>query len=212
MIELHYSPGNANLAPHFILEELGVDFKLVEVDRSVNEHKSPQYLKLNPSGRIPVMVDGDLVLFEAAAICLHLVDSHPDPSLAPALGTPERAHFYKWLMFLTNTIQPDVLMYYYAERYTSDPEGADGVKAAAEKRLIEFYALVDDHLGKAGPYLLGETFSAADYYLLMVSRWGRPLKTPPRDMKNLGETLQLIAERPAVKRAFASEGIEPPYI
>jgi glutathione S-transferase len=212
MIELHYSPGNANLGPHFILEELGVDFRLVEVDRSVNAHKSPEYLKLNPVGRIPVMVDGDLVLFEAAAICLHLVDSHPECGLAPAMGTHQRAHFYKWLMFLTNTIQPEHLMYYYPGRYTSDTDGADGVKAAAEKRLIEFYTLVDEHLGKAGPYLLGETFSAADYYLLMVSRWGRPLETPPRDMQHLGKTLQLIAARPAVKRAFASEGIVAPFV
>ena len=212
MIELHFAPGNANLAPHFILEELGLDFKLTEVDRSVNAHKSPAYLKLNPSGRIPVMVDGDLVLFEAAAICLHLVDGHPDCGLAPALGTPERAHFYKWLMFLTNTIQPDILMYYYCDRYTTDPEGAAAVKQAAENRLIEFYTIIDEHLAASGPYLLGETFSAADYYLLMVARFGRTLKTPPRDMQHLGKTLELMTARAAVQRAFASEGIEAPYL
>lgn len=211
MIDLHYSPGNANLAPHFILEDLKADFQLVRVDRSVNAHKSEDYLKLNPFGRIPVLVDGDLVLFESAAICLHLVDSHPDCDLAPALGTPLRAHFYKWLMFLTNTIQPEILMYYYSDRYTTDDNPA-GVKEAIENRLIEFFAQLDAHLAGGGPYLLGETFSAADYYLLMVSRWGRPLKTPPREMKDLGATLDLISKRDAVKRAFASEGIEPPFV
>lgn len=212
MIELHYSPGNANLAPHFILEDLNADFHLVKVDRSINAHKSADYLKMNPFGRIPVLVDGDLVLFEAAAICLHLVDSLPGNDIAPALGTPQRAHFYKWLMFLTNTIQPDVLVYYYPDRYTSDENGGAGVKAAAENRLIDYYTRLDEHLGENGPYLLGGTFSAADYYLLMVSRWGRPLKTPPREMKNLGETLKLIMDRDAVKRAFASEDIKPPFV
>ncbi len=211
MIELHFSPGNANLAPHFILLDIDAKFRLVPVDRSVNAHKSPEYMKLNPFGRIPVMVDGDLVLFESAAICLHLVDSHPNCGLAPTQGTPERAHFYKWLMFLTNTIQPDILMYYYPDRYTTDRK-TDAVKAAAENRLIDFFSRVDDHLGEGGPYLLGETFSAADYYLLMVSRWGRPLKTPPRDMKHLGSTLKIIAERDAVKGAFAAEDIEPPFV
>ncbi|MBC8267235.1 MAG: glutathione S-transferase family protein [Rhodospirillaceae bacterium] len=212
MIELHFAPGNANLAPHFILEELGLDFKLTQVDRSVNAHKSPAYLKLNPSGRIPVLVDGDLVLFEAAAICLHLVDTHPTCGLAPALGTPERAHFYKWLMFLTNTIQPDILMYYYSDRYTTDPDGGPAVKEAAENRLIDFYTIIDHHLAKNGPYLLGETFSAADYYLLMVARFGRSLKTSPRDMTHLGATLEKITNRDAVQRAFASEGIEAPFL
>jgi glutathione S-transferase len=211
MIELHYSSGNANLAPHFILEDLGLDFKLVRIDRAANAHKSEDYLKLNPFGRIPVLIVGDLVLFESAAICLHLVDSNPDCDLAPALGSSQRAHFYKWLMFLTNTVQPDILIYYYADRYTSD-DNAAALKASAESRLIEFYGQLDRHLSENGPYLLGETFSAADYYLLMVSRWGRPLSTPPRDMKNLTATLALIAERDAVKRAFASEGIEPPFV
>ena len=73
MLRLHYSPSDASLAPHLLLEELGVPFELALVDRSVNAQKSPAYLKLNPNGLIPVLVDGDLVLYETAAIALHLV-------------------------------------------------------------------------------------------------------------------------------------------
>ena len=105
MIELHYFPGNASMAPHILLEELGEQFRLRLVDRAVNAQKSPAYLKLNPNGLIPVLVDGDLVLYETAAICLHLVDTHAGAGLAPAAGTPERAHFYKWLVWMTNTVQ-----------------------------------------------------------------------------------------------------------
>ena len=65
MITLHYYPGNASLAPHVVLHELGVPFELSLVDRTVNAHKSPEYLKLNPNGLIPVLVDGDLVLVTA---------------------------------------------------------------------------------------------------------------------------------------------------
>ena len=71
-----------------LLHELGVPFELQLVDRTQGAHKSPAYLKLNPNGLIPVLVDGDLVLYETAAICLHLADTHPGRGLAPPLGTP----------------------------------------------------------------------------------------------------------------------------
>jgi glutathione S-transferase len=87
--KLYYYPGNANLAPHMLLEELGVDYELVLVDRGNNSHKSPEYLKLNPTGRIPVLIDGDLVPFESAAICLHVAVRHPQAALAPVKAHAE---------------------------------------------------------------------------------------------------------------------------
>src|SRR5262249_2108595 len=117
VIELHYYPGNASLTPHMLLEELGVPFELRLVDREKDAQHSPEYLRLNPNGTIPVLVDGALVLYETAAICLHLVDTHPAAGLAPPLGTPERAHFYKWLAWLGNTLQPTLMVWHYAERW-----------------------------------------------------------------------------------------------
>lgn len=81
------------MAPHFVLEEIGKPFELALVARTRDQHKSPEYLALNPNELIPVLVDGDLVLYETDAICLHLADTHP-ARLAPALGAPERALLY----------------------------------------------------------------------------------------------------------------------
>lgn len=92
--KLFYYSGNASMAPHFVLEEIGQSFELASVQRTQDKHKSPEYLKFNPNGLIPVLVDGDLVLYETAAICLHLADTHPEMRLAPELGAPERARFY----------------------------------------------------------------------------------------------------------------------
>ena len=78
MYQLHYFQSNASAAPHMMLEELGQKYDLVLVDRAANAQKSKEYLKINPNGRIPALVDGDLVMFEAAAIALHLVDQHPE--------------------------------------------------------------------------------------------------------------------------------------
>ena len=91
MLQLHYYPGNASMAPHLLLEEMGVAYELKLVDRTQQAHKSAAYLKLNPNGLIPVLVDGDLVLYETAAICLHLLDTNPKAGLAPTPGTSARA-------------------------------------------------------------------------------------------------------------------------
>ena len=210
--ELYYYPGNASMAPHMVLEDCGAPFKLHLLDRSQNAHKAPAYIALNPAGRIPALVQGDLVLFEAAAICLHIADQNPDSGLAPKLGTPERANFYKWLMFLTNTIQPETLTFHYSDRHTTDPDGVAAVKAKAEERLNEWYDIVEAELSANGPYLLGEEFSLADYYLTMVSRWGRGLSRPPRELPNISRLQQLVLARPAARRALATEGLEAPFV
>jgi glutathione S-transferase len=211
MYELCYYPGNASLAPHFVLEEIGAPFVLRLVDRKHNAQKDPEYIKRNPMGRIPTLVDGDLVLFESAAICLHLADRHPAAGLAPPLATNERAHLYKWLMFLTNTIQPDFMAFYYPKRYTTDVERAEAVKSAAEARLNAAYVVVDEALDRDGPYLLGSAVSIADLFLLMLVQWGRTQKSPPANFPAIRRCVDLLAARPAVRRAAATEGLDPLY-
>ena len=107
MYTLYYFPSSASMAPHMVLEEIGAPYELALVDRNADEHKSVRYLKLNPSGLIPVLIDGDVVLTEAAAICLHLADCNPQANLVPAVGSAERAQMYKWLIYLTNTLMPE---------------------------------------------------------------------------------------------------------
>ncbi|NQW00208.1 MAG: glutathione S-transferase family protein [Rhodospirillales bacterium] len=211
MYNLHYFPGNASFAPHALINEIGAPVELSLIDRAGGGHKQPAYLKLNPAGRIPAFVDGDLVLFEAAAICLHLCDKHPQANLAPALGTDARAHFYKWLMFMTNTIQPDVLIYHYTDRYTTDAAGVPGMKAGAEARLNAWYDLIADNMGP-GPYLLGDTYSAVDVYLTMVCRWGRTMAKKPASRAKLKKLTDLVLARPAIQKTIAIEGIEGPFL
>jgi len=211
MYELFYYPGNASLAPHFLLEEVGAPFELRLVDRKRDGQKDPEYMKVNPMGRIPTLVDGGLVLFESAAICLHLADRHPRAGLVPTVGTGERAHLYKWLMFLTNTIQPDFLAFYYPAKHTTDADGIAAVKTAAERRLDAAYAVVNEALGKGGPYLLGETLSVADFYLLMLTRWGRAQTNQPKKLPNVRRCVDLVSDRPSVQRALATEGLNPVF-
>src|SRR5512145_2740143 len=148
MMQLHYFPSNASMTPHMLLEELGAPCERVLVDRTKNAHHSPAYLKLNPNGKIPVLVDGDLVLYETAAIVLHLVDTHPEAGLAPALGSAERAQFYKWLVWLAASLQSQMPMYFYTDRYVApgNSAGAAEVKAATEKRIEGLIDQIDAQL------------------------------------------------------------------
>ena len=116
--ELHYYPGNASLLPHMALREAGAPFVLHLVDRTQDAQRSAEYLQLNPSGRIPVLVQGDLVLFEAAAVTMHLADQHPEADLAPPVGTPERAQLYKWMVHLLNTPQVEYRAWFYPWQHT----------------------------------------------------------------------------------------------
>src|ERR1700757_1363629 len=130
-----------------VLEELGLSYDLVLVDRAKNAQKSNDYLKINPNGRIPTLVDGDLVLFEAVAIVLHLVDQHPGAGLAPKVGTPERAKFYQWMTFLTNSLQEELMIWQYPDRLTEDEAAAtEVVKRGAEKRAEAYLDVIKRHL------------------------------------------------------------------
>ena len=214
MRKLHYHPSNASMAPHLLLEEIGAPFELVFVDRANGAHKSATYLALNPNGLIPVLEeDGELVLFETAAICLHLADTHPQAALAPAIGTPQRAHFYKWLAWLTNTLQATLIVYFYPERWADTPEAVAEVKAHAEQKVGAMLDQLDTELARhGGPWLLGAEYSAADAYALMLCRWTRGLNRPARSLPQLGPYLQRVLARPATQRVFAREGLAQPWV
>lgn len=211
MIQLHYFPGNANFAPHIVLEEVGAPHELLLVDRASNAHKSPEYLKLNPTGRIPVLVDGDFVLYESAAICLHLSDCHPKAGLAPAPGTKERAQMYKWLMYLTNTLQPEVLTYHYTARYQPVADAVPAAKALSEEKLEGMFDLIEAELVDGRNWLAGDFFSIADIYLFMNARFCRMIGNPPKTRPNLKRLLDAVAARPATIRAGEAEGLAAPY-
>jgi glutathione S-transferase len=215
MLQLHYVPGNASMAPHALLEEIGAPYELKLVDRANQAHKSPEYLRLNPNGLIPVLVDGALVIYETAAICLHLADTHPDAGLAPPLGSAERAHFYKWLVWLTNTVQARLLHYFYPDRL-ADPANAGAtaqVKARAEADVGAMLDQLDAELARhGGPWLLGGNYSAVDPFALMVCRWTRGFERPARSLPQLGPYLQRVLARPALQRVFAQESLPQPWV
>jgi glutathione S-transferase len=203
------------MTPHLLLEEIGVPFELKLVDRANNAHKSPEYLRLNPNGLIPVLVDGDLVLYETAAIVLHLCDMHPAAQLAPSVGSAERAQFYKWLVWLAASLQAQMPLYFYTDRYVApgNVSGAAEVEAAIEARIAALVDQIDAHLAAGGgPWMLGPRFSALDPYAFMLCRWTRGMRRPARTLPHVAPFLQRVLERPATQRVLATEQLQPPWV
>jgi glutathione S-transferase len=208
MYQLYYFPANASAAPHMLLEEIGAIYDLVLVDRAKNAQKSSEYLKINPNGRIPALVDGNLIVSEAAAIVLHLVDQHEDARLAPPVGTSERATFYQWLTFLTNSLQEELMIWQYPDRLAgTDASATRVVKRGAEARASRFLDVIEDHLKANGPLFLGNRLSAIDFYFVMLSRWAQPMAQPPRARPAIARFLDRVTALPSVRRAYEQEGI-----
>ena len=207
MLQLHYHPSDASLMPHIFLEELGVPFELKLVDRANNAQKSPEYLMLNPNGLIPVLVDGDLVLYETPAILMHLADTHPQARLLPALGTAERAHAYKWMVWLSNSLQSHLVLYFYAERYV-DAAAMQDFRARVETRIADLLDQLEAQLiHSGGPWLLGEHYSAADCMAFVLCCWTRNLQRPANSLPALNGYLLRMRQRPAVQRAVLTENL-----
>lgn len=216
MIQLFYSPGTACLAPHFLLEELGIAYELVLIDTAKQQHQEAAYLKLNPKGKIPFLIDGELHLSESAAICLYLAEKYADARqvshLNPAIGTIERAGLYQWMFYLSNTLQAELLSYFYPERLSNDEATAAQVKVHAEQRVADMLRYIDTQLNiTPGTYLLGQELSCADLFLFMLCRWTRGMTKPAREYPLLKPYLQKLFDRPSIRNSLAQEGISAPY-
>jgi len=197
LYHLYYYPLNASMAPHFMLEELKVDFELIIVDRQIEAQKSDDYLLLNPAGRIPTLLDDGLTIFESPAICVHLAEAHPAAKLIPKIGDKNRALFFQWIMYLTNTVQAELMLYCYPQKHTSDVKSVSSIVTAQETRITAMFALLNREL-EHRDFLVGQSISACDYFLFMLAIWADELSKPPLSFNNLARYLRKLAKREAI--------------
>jgi len=210
-MKLYYAPGTCSLAPHIVLEEVGAPFELSRVDLANNQQSSAEYLRLNPKGRVPALVDGDWVLTEAPAILRYITARHPAAGLWP-WDPREDARCAEWLNWLSSTVQVAFVHVRRAARYASDPRAVEDVAATGKKTSRDLWQTVDQKIGQ-GPWAIGDRYSVADSLLMALWLWGRgPVLgfDMEREFPNWTEHARRLAARPAVQRAFASEGLKLP--
>lgn len=202
MYTLYWRADSGAFAPHAALEEAGAPYLLHHIDTGKGEHRTPEYLALNPRGQVPTLrlPDGTMIS-ESAAMVLHIADAHPATGLLPPPGDSARAQAYRWLFFCVANIYEAVLRSYYSDRYTDDAGGRDGVRAAAARQMRDSFAIVERALDP-GPYLLGGRYSVADLYLVMLAVWDSAANGVggcPR----IQALCARVRERPAVARIWA---------
>ena len=219
-LTLYNSPDSCGLIVRYALEAIGVGYDHVELDRSIQQHKSRDYLALNPAGMIPVLKHGDLVMSETAAILLHLADQYPETQLLPALKTPERSLAYKWLLFVANALHADLRVYWYAGRYTDNGDQAADVRENVAQRIKDNFRICEDYLARNKGFFGGEeTPNIVDYYLAHMVRGAcvYPLDCQDFDPEwtsypALREWACKLQDRPEIIRACEKESIPCPAI
>jgi glutathione S-transferase len=174
---LYYSPGAASMPVHWMLLEMGVPFEARLVDIDTGQQHDPEYLRLNPAGRVPTLVVDGVPRHESAALLMLLAERHADAGLAPAPGSSARAEWFEWMIYLANTLLPAMRDWFYADS-DGDPAGAEAVRALARRRIEDACARLDTHFAGGRDYLAGDQLSTADLLALVLMRWTRNMPRP----------------------------------
>lgn len=210
MLTLHYAPDNASLIVRLVLEELGLPYRAVLVDRRSVQQKSPTFRALNPQGLIPVLDTPDGPVWETAAICLWLAEA--TGRMAPPPGDRQRGDFLKWLFFVSGTLHADLRMQFYPARFAPDPDAARPLTTA---RLSGHFHLLDDLAAKGPAWFGAGAPSVLDCYVAVAMRWaalytaGGPRWFQAADHPHLLGMARRLETRATVARAVQAEGLGP---
>jgi glutathione S-transferase len=192
----HAAPSRSSVTL-WMLEELGHPYDLKLINLQAGENLKPDYLAINPMGKVPALKHGDTIITELAAICTYLADEFPDAKLNVPVGTPRRGVYLKWLFFGPGCLEPAVI-----DRAAPRKEGA--------RRAMLGYGDFDTTMNvmakavEKGPWLMGEQFTAADVVIGANIRWGMTFKMIP-ERKEFIDYAARIAARPAAQRAEAKD-------
>jgi glutathione S-transferase len=203
MLTLYHSPQSRSIRPRWLREELGVPHEVKVLSLQALDQKKPEYLKLNPNGTVPTLVDGDLVVFESGAICQYLADKFPDKKLAPPPGgTPERAKYYQWIPYAMSGLEPPAVAIFMHTTQLPEAERRPEVVAASRAQLAAAVKVVDDALA-GREWMLGSQFTAADVMVGSTLAWAQMMGLVDDKTPNVAAYLGRCMARPAAQKAMA---------
>jgi glutathione S-transferase len=204
-IKLYYAPGACSLASHIALEEAGLAYETHKLNLAEGDQRKPEYLKLNPRGRVPTLVVDGHVLTENVGIITWIAGGHPKAGIWPK-ETWDQAKAVSTMAWLSNTVHTSFGMMFRSERYIDGDMPREALKAKAranyEACLREIDTLLQGHT-----WAIGGRYSVVDGYLLVFYRWGNRNKMDVKGLKNYSALMDRVLARPAVKKVMADEGI-----
>jgi glutathione S-transferase len=201
--ELYVLTGSCSMAVHIILNELGQEAKIHMLERGEKGHKSPEYLKLNPRGNVPFLVEDGQGMGEGAAIITYLCDKHTS-SLLPQSGR-ERAKALQWLMFCNSTLHPAYGRTFWINTNLPEDQREAALKTA-RGQIQDLWTYVEQQLEQnGGPYLCGKEITAGDILISVIANWNPAAYTFGPRTRAL---LKSVSSRPAYQKALSIESIE----
>lgn len=191
-LTLYTNPQSRGIIAHWMLEELGEPYEIVWLDYATSM-QAPEYLTINPMGKVPALKHGAALVTETAAICTYLADAFPEQNLIPPAGSAQRAAFYRWMFFAAGPVEQAVTVKAQKWSVTPEQEGFVGF-GSYDKTIATLLTAL-----QPGPYICGEKFTAADVYVGSHISWGMLFGTMEK-YPEFEEYVQRLYARPAYQR------------
>lgn len=204
-IKLYYAPGACSLASHIALEEVGLPYETQKLNLMEGDQRKPDYLRLNPRGRVPTLVVDDNVMTENVGILTYLGGGYPGAGIWPK-KTWDQGKLVSTMAWLSNTVHTTYGHIVRAERYADDDASRESIKQKA-RGSYEGYLKEIDALLEGQKWCIANQYTVADGYLLVFYRWGNRAKLDVKSLKNYTALVRRVMARPAVQKVMADEGI-----
>ena len=201
MTKLYWAVGSCALASHIALEEAGAKYETARLDFTQGDQRKPDYLKVNPKGRVPALITERGILTETPAILAWIAQTHPQAKLAPT-DPFEFAVAQAFNSYLCATVHPAHAHGRRGARWTDDTAAQETMKAKVPQNMSECFTLIENEMFK-GPWVLGATYSICDPYLYTISGWLASNSVDIAQFSKVHDHYQRMNERPAVKAVMA---------
>ena len=203
--KLYYAPGACSFASHIALEEVGLPYDTEKLDLAAGDQRKPEYLKLNPRGRVPTLLVNGHVLTENCGILTYLAGGYPQAKIWPD-DTWHQAMAVSTMAWLSNTVHTTYGHMVRASRYADDAPSQESIKTKARAMFGDYLNEIDGLL-KGKKWAIGNHYTVVDGYLLVFYRWGGRNGFPVKSMANYSALADRVLARPAVQKVMADEGI-----
>ena len=203
MLKLFYAPGTCSLASHIALEEAGADYEARRVDFSTAEQTKPDYLAVNPKGRVPALLTGRGVVTETPAILTYIAETHPAANLAPRGDAFAFAQLQSFMNYLCSTVHVAHAHGRRGARWADDPAAHEAMRAKVASNMTACFELIENRMFE-GPFVMGEAYSVADPYLFTIAGWLESDGVDPALFPKVLDHRNRMTARPAVARVLAA--------
>jgi glutathione S-transferase len=203
MLKLYFTPATCSLASHIALEESGVRYEVERIDFSKQQQRSPDFLRVNPKGRVPALVTDRGVITESPAILAYIGQSFPGSPIAEPEDPFEFARIQSFNSYLCSTVHVAHAHKRRGGRCADDPAVIEALTLKVASNMGDCFDLIENTMF-AGPWVMGETYSIADPYLFTIAGWLEGDGVDPARFPKVLDHRQRMAERPAVKKVLAA--------